>query len=102
MSDRGDRGYGRDRDRDYDRDMDGGDGERGGGFRRRKASPFYTELNGKLDYKDANAVKYFISDRGKVVPRRISRLTAKDQRKVAKAIKRARALALVPFTITGA
>jgi small subunit ribosomal protein S18 len=103
MNDRGDRGYGRDRDRDrdrdFDRDMDGGDGECGG-FCRRKVSPYYTELNRNLDYKDVNAVKYFISDRGKIVFCRISRLSAKDQRKVAKAIKRSRALGLVPFTIT--
>jgi small subunit ribosomal protein S18 len=53
-----------------------------------------------IDYKDPQALKYFISDRGKVVPRRISGNCALHQRKVTKAIKRARNIALLPFTVT--
>ena len=54
-----------------------------------------------IDYKDAQALKYFISERGKVVPRRISGNCARHQRKVTLAIKRARNIALLPFTVTG-
>ena len=54
-----------------------------------------------IDYKDPQALKYFISERGKVVPRRISGNCARHQRKVTLAIKRARNIALLPFTVTG-
>jgi small subunit ribosomal protein S18 len=53
-----------------------------------------------IDYKDPQALKYFISERGKVVPRRISGNCARHQRKVQLAIKRARNIALLPFTVT--
>jgi small subunit ribosomal protein S18 len=53
-----------------------------------------------VDYKDPQGLKYFISDRGKVVPRRISGNCALHQRKVTQAIKRARNIALLPFTVT--
>ena len=53
-------------------------------------------------YKDPQALKYFISERGKVVPRRISGNCARHQRKVTLAIKRARNIALLPFTVTSA
>lgn len=53
-----------------------------------------------IDYKDPQALKYFISERGKVVPRRISGNCALHQRKVTLAIKRARNIALLPFTVT--
>ena len=52
-----------------------------------------------IDYKDPQALKYFVSERGKVVPRRISGNCAKHQRKVTLAIKRARNIALLPFTL---
>jgi small subunit ribosomal protein S18 len=54
-----------------------------------------------IDYKDAQALRYFVSERGKVVPRRISGTCARHQRKVKQAITRARHLALMPFTMTG-
>jgi len=54
-----------------------------------------------IDYKDPQALKYFISERGKVVPRRISGNCARHQRKVTLAVKRARNIALLPFTVTG-
>ena len=92
--DRGDRG---------DRGM--GDDERGrggrGGFRRRKVCRFCTEKEAKIDYRDAGNLKFFISERGKIVPRRISGNCAKHQREMAIAIKRARAIALIPYAITG-
>jgi small subunit ribosomal protein S18 len=55
----------------------------------------------KGGFKDPQALKYFISERGKVVPRRISGNCARHQRKVTLAIKRARNIALLPFTVTG-
>ena len=53
-----------------------------------------------IDYKDPQALKYFISERGNVVQRRISGNCARHQRKVTLAIKRARNIALLPFTVT--
>lgn len=50
-----------------------------------------------VDWKDVDYLKQFIPERGKIMPRRISGITAKDQRRIAKAIKRARAMALIPF-----
>lgn len=54
------------------------------------------ELEG-LDYKDVNTLKKFMSERGKILPRRVTGTCAKDQRKITLAIKRARAVALLPF-----
>lgn len=50
-----------------------------------------------IDWKDVDYLKQFIPERGKIMPRRISGISAKDQRRVAKAIKRARTMALIPF-----
>jgi small subunit ribosomal protein S18 len=52
-----------------------------------------------IDYKDPQSLKYFITERGKVVPRRISGGCAKHQRELTLAIKRARTIALLPFTM---
>lgn len=52
----------------------------------------------KFDYKDPQTLKYFLTERGKIVPRRVSGLNARQQRDLALAIKRARNVALVPFT----
>lgn len=50
-----------------------------------------------LDWKDVDYLKQYVPERGKIMPRRISGISAKDQRRIAKAIKRARAMALLPF-----
>ena len=50
-----------------------------------------------VDWKDVDFLRRFIPERGKIMPRRISGVSAKDQRRIAKAIKRARAMALLPF-----
>lgn len=50
-----------------------------------------------VDWKDVDYLKRFIPERGKILPRRISGVTAKDQRRISKAIKRARTMALLPF-----
>ena len=83
------------------RDADGM-GERGGrGFGRRKVCRYCADKASKVDYKNAGDLKYFVTERGKIVPRRISGNCAKHQRKVSVAIKRARMIALLPFTVTG-
>ena len=96
---------GGDRDRD-DRggrgDRDGEEGGRGRGFGRRKVCRFCAEKAAKVDYKDQGQLKYFLTDRGKIIPRRISGNCAKHQREVATAIKRARVLALLPYTVAPA
>jgi small subunit ribosomal protein S18 len=66
-------------------------------FRRRKSSPFAHADAPKIDYKDVKLLQRFISERGKIVPRRITAVTAKEQRQLAQAIKRARELALLPY-----
>lgn len=66
-------------------------------FRRKKASPFAHADAPPIDYKDVKLLQRFVSERGKIVPRRITAVTAKEQRKLAKAVKRARELALLPY-----
>jgi len=73
----------------------------GRGFARRKVCRFCADKNVSIDYKDPQTLKYFITDRGKIIPRRISGNCAKHQRKVSVAIKRARMIALMPFAVTG-
>ena len=69
---------------------------------RRKQCKFFGDDGLKIDYKDQALLKYFITDRGKLVPRRISGNCAKHQREIATAIRRARMIALMPFAVTGA
>ena len=66
-------------------------------FRRRKSCPFSGENAPKIDYKDVKLLSRYISERGKIVPSRITAVSAKKQREMAKAIKRARFLALLPY-----
>jgi small subunit ribosomal protein S18 len=76
-------------------------GEEGGrrGFGRRKVCRFCADKAAKVDYKDQNQMKYFLTERGKIIPRRISGNCAKHQREVATAIKRGRMLAILPYTV---
>ncbi|MCF6344508.1 MAG: 30S ribosomal protein S18 [Devosiaceae bacterium] len=67
--------------------------------RRRKTCPFSGAKASKIDYKDVRLLQRYISERGKIVPSRISAVSAKKQRELAKAIKRARNLALLPFAV---
>jgi small subunit ribosomal protein S18 len=74
------------------------DDKRGGrGFGRKKVCRFCAEKGAKVDFKDQAALKYFVTERGKIIPRRISGNCAKHQREVAVAIKRARGIALIPY-----
>lgn len=66
-------------------------------FRRRKSCPFCGENAPKIDYKDIKLLQRYVSERGKMVPSRITAVSAKKQRELSKAIKRARYLALMPY-----
>lgn len=68
-------------------------------FRRRKSCPFTGPNATKIDYKDVRTLQRFISERGKMVPSRITAVSAIKQRELAKAIKRARFLALLPYVV---
>jgi len=87
--DRGDRG-----DRGGDDEKRGG---RGGGFGRKKVCRFCAEKGVKVDFKDQATMKYFVTERGKIIPRRISGNCSKHQRQISTAIKRSRGLALIPY-----
>jgi len=68
-------------------------------FRRRKSCPFSGANAQVIDYKDVRLLTKFISERGKIVPSRITAVSTKKQRLLAKAIKRARNLALLPYIV---
>jgi len=68
-------------------------------FRRRKTCPFSGQNAPKIDYKDVKLLQRFISERGKIVPSRITAVSAKKQRELAQAIKRARFLGLLPYVV---
>jgi small subunit ribosomal protein S18 len=93
----GDRGEGRGGERGGD--SRGGMRRRPGG--RRKVCRFCADKSLKVDYKDARTLGSFISEGGKIVPSRTSGNCAKHQRQLAVAIKRARVLALLPFSTLG-
>jgi small subunit ribosomal protein S18 len=69
-------------------------------FHRRKVCRFCADASLTIDYKDAKSLRYFITERGKIIPRRISGTCAKHQRSLTHAIKRARTIALLPFVGT--
>lgn len=62
---------------------------------KQKLSPL--SINQKIDYKDIDLLKLFITEQGKILPRRATGVTVQQQRQIAKAIKRARVLSLLPF-----
>ena len=66
-------------------------------FRRRKSCPFAGPNAQIIDYKDTKLLSRFVSERGKIVPSRITAVSAKEQRELSLAIKRARYLALMPY-----
>jgi small subunit ribosomal protein S18 len=79
-------------------------GRSGGGprrpfFRRRKTCPFSGPHAPAIDYQDIKLLSRFISERGKIVPSRITAVSTKKQRELARAIKRARFLALLPYVV---
>ena len=82
-----------------DREGGAGGAQRRPFFRRKKTCPFSGAGAPKIDYKDVKLLQRFISERGKIVPSRITAVSAKKQRLLANAIKRARFMALLPYVI---
>ena len=96
--DRSDRPERSDRERSdrFDRHRPGGGGRRF--FRRKKVDFFSVNKIDTINYKDVDSLKQFIGDRGKILPRRHTGLSAAHQRQLKRAIKRARNIALLPFS----
>ena len=67
-------------------------------LKKRKSCPFYGSKD-KIDYKDIKTLSKFVSERGKIIPSRISAVSAKKQRELSKAIKRARYIGLMPYVV---
>ena len=87
-----------------DKQTSGAPARTGGGprrpfFRRRKTCPFSGANAPAIDYKDVKLLSRFISERGKIVPSRITAVSAKKQRELARAIKRARFIGLMPYAV---
>ncbi|MCY6356361.1 30S ribosomal protein S18 [Clostridium sp. ZS2-4] len=72
--------------------------KKGGRRRRKKVCAFCADKSTSIDYKDVNKLRKYITERGKILPRRISGNCAKHQRELTLSIKRARNMALLPFT----
>ncbi len=96
MTTRMDAGLG---DEGLDRDGDDRRGGKGRGAARRKL--LSDEIFQKIDYKNPQVLRSFVTDRGKMIPRRISGASARQQRVITRAVRRARMLALLPFSVTG-
>ena len=79
----------------------GGRGGGGGGFSRRKMCRFCADTETSIDYKNLAMLKHFVTERGKLVPRRISGNCARHQRDLSLQVRRARMIALLPFSVTG-
>ena len=81
----------------YSKDRGDAPMRRRGGRRRKKVCIFCADKNAVIDYKDVNKLKRYVSERGKILPRRVTGTSAKNQRKLTVAIKRARVMGLLPF-----
>ena len=82
-----------------DQDDDkGGRAHKGRPMRRRRVSKLTAERIDYIDYKDVKLLQSFIAENGKILPRRLSGLSAYQQRKITEAVKRARNIALLPYT----
>ena len=75
-------------------------GQRRPFFRRRKVCPFSGEGAPKIDYKDVKLLQRYVSERGKIVPSRITAVSALKQRELARAIKRARFIGIMPYAVS--
>jgi len=67
--------------------------------RRKKVCIFCTEEGKAIDYKDVATLRKFVSERGKILPRRVTGTCAKHQREITTAVKRARHIGLMPYTV---
>jgi small subunit ribosomal protein S18 len=79
------------------RPSSGGPGGRGKFFRRKKVCKFCTEKIDAIPYRDVRLLQGFVAERGKIVPRRLTGVCTKHQRRLTRAIKQARNIALLPF-----
>jgi small subunit ribosomal protein S18 len=77
----------------------GGPGGRGKFFRRKKVCKFCTEKIDAIPYRDVRLLQQFVAERGKIVPRRLTGVCTKHQRRLTRAIKQARNIALLPFAM---
>lgn len=68
-------------------------------FKRRKSCPFSEKGAPKIDYKDIRVLQKYLTERGRIIPRRVSFVSSEHQRQLAVAIKRARHLALLPYVV---
>jgi small subunit ribosomal protein S18 len=68
-------------------------------FQRHKICRFCADSSLVIDYKDYSMLRFFVTERGKIIPRRISGNCARHQRRITNAVKRARNVALIPFTV---
>lgn len=85
----------RDKERDKDKDRDGGFNKR---RQKKKVCQFCADKASSIDYKDVGKLRKYISERGKILPRRVTSTCAMHQRELTEAIKRARQIALLPFS----
>ena len=69
-------------------------------FQRHKICRFCADSSLVIDYKDYSMLRFFVTERGKIIPRRISGNCARHQRRITNAVKRARNIALIPFTVS--
>ena len=69
----------------------------GGGLRKKKVCQFCADKNLRIDYKDVDLLSKFITDRGKILPKRVTGTCSMHQREVARSIKRSRIVALLPY-----
>ncbi len=83
----------------YNKDRNDSSMRRRGGRRRKKVCIFCADNSTSIDYKDTNKLKRYVSERGKILPRRITGNCAKHQRALTVAVKRARHVALMPYTV---
>ena len=89
----------KDKEKEFDSEQDATGGKKKLG--RRKMCKFCADDKLTIDYKDTGLLKYFITDRGKLTPRRLSGNCAKHQRVIATSVGRARMIAMMPFSVTG-
>lgn len=71
-------------------------------YQKQKICRFCSDSNLQIEYKDYSTLRHFVTERGKIIPRRISGCCAKHQRELTRSIKRARSIAIIPFTVSAA
>lgn len=72
--------------------------KRRGGFRKKKVCQFCADKTATIDYKDVDTLRKYVTDRGKILPKRITGTCAVHQREITRAVKRARTVALLPYS----